>query len=110
MLQEEVHEGGLEDKVHGTFIQHYGENDIEKKWVDIQGVEKKMMRLMKKMDKLFQFLIHEHRKIRTKSNVSLGESSGSAVERKKNTLIDVILSLQQEEAEGRIWEKFYLKI
>ena len=79
-------------------------------WVDIQGVQKRMMRLMKKMDKFFQFLIDEHRKIRTKSNVSLGESSGSAKERKKKTLIDVMLSLQRNEAEGRIWAKFYLKI
>lgn len=53
-------------------------------WVDFQGIEKRMMRLMKKMDKFFQGLIDEHRQ--------------AFDDRKKpSTLIDVMLSKQKTE-------------
>ncbi|GFY95971.1 cytochrome P450, family 81, subfamily K, polypeptide 1 [Actinidia rufa] len=66
-------------------------------WLDIQGVAKRMVKLRKKMNEFFQFLIDEHRKTnRNESNLSQDEPSGSNKERKK-TLIDVLLSLQETE-------------
>ncbi|KAL6216649.1 hypothetical protein ACLB2K_009870 [Fragaria x ananassa] len=57
--------------------------------VDFQGVEKRMKELMKKMDGFFQSLIDEQRKMR---------SDGACVEGKP-TLIDIMLSLQQQDPE-----------
>ncbi|XP_062022488.1 cytochrome P450 81Q32-like [Rosa rugosa] len=57
--------------------------------VDFQGVEKRMMELMKKMDRFFQNLIDEHRRVR---------SDGVCIE-SKPTLIDIMLSLQQTDPE-----------
>ncbi|KAA8528486.1 hypothetical protein F0562_035841 [Nyssa sinensis] len=66
------------------------------RWVDIQGVEKRMVRLMKKMDKFFQFLVDDCRRRRSVSTLSSDLSSESNKEGKK-TLIDVMLSLQDKE-------------
>lgn len=51
-------------------------------WVDFQGIEKRMMRLMKKIDKFFQDLIDEHRR----------DYDG---DKNPTTLIDVMLSMQK---------------
>ncbi|KAL6216647.1 hypothetical protein ACLB2K_009868 [Fragaria x ananassa] len=53
--------------------------------VDFQGVEKRMMELMKKMDGFYQSLIDEQRRMRSDGACSEG----------KPTLIDIMLSLQQ---------------
>ncbi|OMO70599.1 Cytochrome P450 [Corchorus olitorius] len=58
-------------------------------WVDFLGVEKRMKRIMKKLDRFLQSLLEEHRKT--------GEDSISRG--RKPTLIDVILSLHQTEPE-----------
>lgn len=55
--------------------------------VDFQGVEKRMMELMKKMDRFFQSLIDKHRRMR---------SDRVGIEGKP-TLIDIMLSLQQQD-------------
>lgn len=69
-------------------------------WVDYQGVEKKMMRLMKKMDRFLQDLIEEHRKARSDSSSSSSENLSDAYKQKKDTtLIDVMLSLKETEPE-----------
>lgn len=69
-------------------------------WVDYQGVEKKMMRLMKKMDRFLQDLIEEHRKARSDSSSSSSENLSDACKQKKDTtLIDVMLSLKETEPE-----------
>ncbi|KAF2324317.1 hypothetical protein GH714_012346 [Hevea brasiliensis] len=67
-------------------------------WVDYQGVEKRMLRLKKKMDKFLQALIEEHRKARSDSYSS--ENLSDASKQKRNmTLIDVMLSLKETEPE-----------
>ncbi|XP_062023554.1 cytochrome P450 81Q32-like [Rosa rugosa] len=57
--------------------------------VDFQGVEKRMMELMKKMDGFFQSLIDEQRRM---------GSDGLCIEGKP-TLINIMLSLQQQDPE-----------
>lgn len=68
------------------------------KWVDVQGVEKRMIRLNEKMDKFTQFLVDEPRRMRKKASLQLDESRSSKQERKM-TLIDIMLSLQEKEPE-----------
>ncbi|KAJ8640704.1 hypothetical protein MRB53_017398 [Persea americana] len=61
------------------------------RWVGFKGVEKRMIQLMKRRSVMLQGLVDEHRE---KGSVfSAGE------ERKKKTLIDVLLSLQETEPE-----------
>ncbi|EOY15810.1 Cytochrome P450, putative [Theobroma cacao] len=67
-------------------------------WVDFLGVEKRMKRIMKKLDKFLQSLLEEHRRMREDSTESLDASDASKRGRKA-TLIDVMLSLQQTEPE-----------
>lgn len=62
-------------------------------WVDFGGVEKKMVKLMKKMDSFLQKLLDEHC---TRRNVMSEEEKER---RKSMTLIDVMLDLQQTEPE-----------
>nr|POE89359.1 cytochrome p450 81e8 [Quercus suber] len=62
-------------------------------WVDFQGLEKRMMILKKKMDRFFQNLVDEHKRMRASA------SSQSVNEVTKMTLIDVMLSLQEIEPE-----------
>ena len=50
--------------------------------MDFQGVEKKMIKLMKKMDSFFQKLVDKHR--------NMGNDN-----QRKMTFIDLILSLQE---------------
>ncbi|XP_039050269.1 cytochrome P450 81Q32-like [Hibiscus syriacus] len=64
-------------------------------WVDFQGLERKMKKCFKKLDKFLQSLVEEHRLMRKDS---LG-SSGASNRGTKTTLIDVMLSLQQTEPE-----------
>ncbi|KAJ9166294.1 hypothetical protein P3X46_021069 [Hevea brasiliensis] len=77
-------------EIHGTM----NLNDLLPvlQWVDFQGVERRMKRLMKKMDTFLQYLVDEHRKMRSES--SLG-SSGD----RKMSLIDVLISLQKKQPE-----------
>lgn len=60
------------------------------RWVGFKGVEKRMERLVEKRDLLLQGLIEEHRNRKKERN---GE------EERKKTMIDVLLSLQETEAE-----------
>ncbi|KAJ0085576.1 hypothetical protein Patl1_08873 [Pistacia atlantica] len=71
------------------------------KWVDFQGVEKRMIRLMGKLNKFAQFLVDEHRRKRKDTSPHLeGSSVGSiSQDERKMTLIDVMLSLQDKEPE-----------
>lgn len=63
-------------------------------WVDFQGVEKRMVKLMRKQDKFFQRLLDEHQTKRTESSIPSYEPSASNKER-KTTLIDLMLWLQK---------------
>ncbi|KAE8682784.1 putative WPP domain protein 2 [Hibiscus syriacus] len=68
-------------------------------WVDFQGVERRMKGAMKKLDKLLQSLLEEHRKMREDStDQPLGSSDGSN-KGTKTYLIVIMLSLQQTEPE-----------
>ncbi|KAF2309747.1 hypothetical protein GH714_004920 [Hevea brasiliensis] len=67
-------------------------------WVDFQGVEKRMVKLMKKQDKFFQHLLDEHR-TRTDSSIDLDKLDASNKEQKKQTLIDLLLSMQKTDAD-----------
>lgn len=71
------------------------------KWVDFQGVEKRMIRLMEKLDKFTQFLVDEHRRKKRKdTSLNLeGSYIGSSKDERKLTLIDVMLRLQEKEPE-----------
>lgn len=63
-------------------------------WVDFQGLEKRMMNLMKKMDRFFQNLVDEHKRMKC-----VGASGESSNIHRKMTLVDVMLSLQETEPE-----------
>ncbi|XP_037493864.1 cytochrome P450 81Q32-like [Jatropha curcas] len=67
-------------------------------WVDYQGVEKRMQKLMKKMDSFLQQLIEEHMKTRGDSSPPVNLSAASN-QKKHTTLIDVMLSLKETEPE-----------
>ncbi|KDP41667.1 hypothetical protein JCGZ_16074 [Jatropha curcas] len=67
-------------------------------WVDYQGVEKRMQKLMKKMDNFLQQLIDEHMKTRGDSFPPVNLSAASN-QKKHTTLIDVMLSLKETEPE-----------
>ncbi|PON48889.1 Cytochrome P [Parasponia andersonii] len=82
------------------------------RWVDFGGVEKRMMRLMNKMDKFFQNLVDGHRSAtnNTSTRTSGGSeendstSGGGSEEndnkgRKTFTLIDSMLALQTTDPE-----------
>lgn len=77
-------------EIHGTM----NLNDLFPvlQWVDFQGVERRMKRLMKKMDTFLQYLVDEHKKMRNEA--SLVSSGG-----RKMTLIDVMISLQETQPE-----------
>lgn len=76
-------------------IANFGDYLPALQWFDFTGVKKKMKRLMKKMDKFLQFLIDEHR--RSELTQPPAVESGLKEERRKKTLIDVMLSLQETE-------------
>lgn len=57
------------------------------KWIGVNKLEDKVKLLKEKRDKFMQDLIEEHKNSRT----------GSSVEQKNNTMIDVLLSLQDSE-------------
>ncbi|PON84715.1 Cytochrome P [Trema orientale] len=83
------------------------------RWVDFGGVEKRMMRLMNKMDKFFQDLVDGHRSGTSTTSTSTsggseenGSTSGGGSEendnnmgRKTLTLIDSMLALQTTDPE-----------
>ncbi|RDX77553.1 Isoflavone 2'-hydroxylase, partial [Mucuna pruriens] len=58
------------------------------RWIDFQGIEKRMVSVMKKMDRFLQKLVDEHR-----------ENMSAVNEPRNVTLIDVMLDLQQKEPE-----------
>ncbi|KAK7312163.1 hypothetical protein VNO77_35824 [Canavalia gladiata] len=60
-------------------------------WIDFQGIEKKMVKVRRKMDRFFQNVIDEHRK--------RSSSAGAGNAQRNMTLIDVMLDLQQKEPE-----------
>ncbi|KAF2309748.1 hypothetical protein GH714_004922 [Hevea brasiliensis] len=60
-------------------------------WIDFQGVEKRMLRLMKKSDEFAQGLIDEHRN---------NKESCSQEQGRTKTMIDNMLSLQESEPEN----------
>ncbi|KAL3514412.1 hypothetical protein ACH5RR_027129 [Cinchona calisaya] len=66
-------------------------------WIDIKGLKKSMVTVMKKMDRLLQNLINEHQKIRSGS-APLSDASNRKKESKR-ALIDVLISLQDTEPE-----------
>ncbi|OMO70600.1 Cytochrome P450 [Corchorus olitorius] len=77
------------------FVEIHGSTNLNDflpmlQWVDFLGVEKRMKRIMKKLDKFLQSLLEELRRIGEDSNIIRG---------RKPTLIDVILSLHQTEPE-----------
>ncbi|TKY67833.1 Isoflavone 2'-hydroxylase [Spatholobus suberectus] len=93
------HAVALEGKEFQILMKEYVEllgsgnlNDIFPvlQWFDFHGIEKKMVKLMKKMDSFLQMLLDEHCRNR---RVSGGEK------RRSMTLIDVMLDLQQTEPE-----------
>lgn len=67
-------------------------------WVDIQGVQKRMVNFMKKLDSYFQDLVDEHKKFRTEL-IQISDASTGSKEVNGKTLIDVMLSLQETEPE-----------
>ncbi|MED6179930.1 hypothetical protein PIB30_005388 [Stylosanthes scabra] len=64
------------------------------KWIDFQGVEKKMVEVMKRADSFFQKLIDEHRR-----NYESVSNESKMDKNMKLNLIDVMLELQQKEPE-----------
>ncbi|MCL7043037.1 hypothetical protein MKW94_016422 [Papaver nudicaule] len=72
-----------------------GDYFIILKWIGFyNGVEKKMVRLKERGDEFMQGLIEQRRRILSKST-----DTDKVVNREKMTMIDVLLSLQQEEPE-----------
>ncbi|XP_057975354.1 cytochrome P450 81Q32-like [Malania oleifera] len=70
------------------------------RWFDFKGVEKGMKRAMKKMDAFFVSLIEEQRRVRSKSGASSNDdAAGGHGMKKKRTLIDEMLQLQEVEPE-----------
>ncbi|XP_058081045.1 cytochrome P450 81Q32-like [Magnolia sinica] len=69
------------------------------RWMDLRGVEKKMVTLRRRSDEFFQFLIDEHRRIKTKVDLSSSMEVEVEVEKKEKSFIDVLLSLQETEPE-----------
>ncbi|GFY95975.1 cytochrome P450, family 81, subfamily F, polypeptide 3 [Actinidia rufa] len=68
---------------------NYGDFVPFLKWVGVNGLEKRLQELQKKRDKFLQDLIEKHRR---------GRSDSCSEERRK-TMIDVLLSLQENEPE-----------
>ncbi|KAJ8762448.1 hypothetical protein K2173_007887 [Erythroxylum novogranatense] len=67
-------------------------------WVDFQGIERRMIRVMKKVDAFVQHLVNEQRKKRAES--SLGVSGLNSIDRESGTtLVDAMLSLQETQPE-----------
>eukprot|EP00268_Persea_americana_P039250 TRINITY_DN3886_c0_g1_i1.p1 TRINITY_DN3886_c0_g1~~TRINITY_DN3886_c0_g1_i1.p1 ORF type:complete len:512 (-),score=74.31 TRINITY_DN3886_c0_g1_i1:412-1947(-) len=63
------------------------------RWIGFKGVEKRMIGLVKKRSVILQGMIDEHRKKKMNGTFENGE------EKKKTTLIDILLSLQETEPE-----------
>ncbi|XP_058081574.1 cytochrome P450 81Q32-like [Magnolia sinica] len=66
-------------------------------WMDLGGVEKRMVRLARERDEFLLALIDEHRRRRNKDDFSSEEGEGKGM---KRTLVDVMLSLQETEPQG----------
>ncbi|XP_058080870.1 cytochrome P450 81Q32-like [Magnolia sinica] len=69
----------------GDFIPFLG-------WMDLGGVEKRMVRVARERDEFLLALINEHRRRRNKDDFSCEQGEGKKT---KKTLIDVMLSLQE---------------
>ncbi|KAI4316652.1 hypothetical protein L6164_024611 [Bauhinia variegata] len=63
-------------------------------WVDFGGVEKRMMKLMNKMNRFLQNLLDEH-----KRNWSMSLNGSNIHSQRKMTLIEVMLQLQETDPE-----------
>ncbi|XP_058080523.1 cytochrome P450 81Q32-like [Magnolia sinica] len=63
-------------------------------WMDLGGVEKRMVKLARERDEFLLALIDEHRRRRNKDGFSCEEGEEKKM---KKTLIDVLLSLQETE-------------
>ncbi|GMI91112.1 cytochrome P450, family 81, subfamily D, polypeptide 5 [Hibiscus trionum] len=61
------------------------------RWVDFQGLERKMKKFSNKLDKFLQSLLQEHKRMREQ------DSTDSVNKGTKTTLINVMLTLQQTE-------------
>ncbi|EXB53789.1 Isoflavone 2'-hydroxylase [Morus notabilis] len=64
-------------------------------WIDFQGVEKRMIKCMKKMDSFFQSLVDEHKKI-----ITARAETGANDDERNVTFIELILSLQKPNPEA----------
>ncbi|KAJ7958215.1 putative Cytochrome P450 [Quillaja saponaria] len=97
-LQRKSSKGRAKTKISGACFQYHFENDRREKvlregllkWVDFQGLEKRMVKFKDKMDRIFQNLLDEHRRTRI-----MNSSSKDGM----MTLIDVMLSQQETEPE-----------
>ncbi|XP_058080303.1 cytochrome P450 81Q32-like [Magnolia sinica] len=68
-------------------------------WMDFEGVEKRMVRVVRRRDELMQTLIDERRRRKKKVDFSPSMGVEVEVEKKEKTFIDVLLSLQETEPE-----------
>ena len=67
------------------------------RWLGVKGKEKELRELQKKRDRFMQSLIEEHRTRMAKESYSSSSCSSSG--EKKKTLIEVLLFLQEKEAQ-----------
>ncbi|XP_058081614.1 cytochrome P450 81Q32-like [Magnolia sinica] len=66
-------------------------------WMDFGGVEKRMMRLVRRRDEFLQTLIDEHRRRKKKVDFSSSMEVEVQIEKNNKTFIDVLFSLQETE-------------
>ncbi|KAM7511138.1 hypothetical protein LguiB_010013 [Lonicera macranthoides] len=64
------------------------------RWLDLQGMERRMVELMEKMDKFLQEIIDEYRQ-----NLCVGKEIGGSEEARSLTMVDNLLLLQKTEPE-----------
>ncbi|KAM7507805.1 hypothetical protein LguiA_018258 [Lonicera macranthoides] len=64
------------------------------RWLDLQGMERRMMELREKMDKFLQEIVDEHRR-----NLCVGKEFGGSEEARSLTMVDNLLLLQKTEPE-----------
>ncbi|XP_010271541.1 PREDICTED: isoflavone 3'-hydroxylase-like [Nelumbo nucifera] len=75
---------------------HIGDYLPALSWIGLNGLKKRMMRLQQKRDEFIQELIEEHRRMKTDDSSSSNSASDSG---ERQTMIDVLLSLQKAEPE-----------
>ncbi|KAJ8763284.1 hypothetical protein K2173_026185 [Erythroxylum novogranatense] len=83
-------------QLHGTA--HLSDFFPFLQWIDFQGIERRMIKVMKKVDAFVQHLVNEKREKRTES--SLGVSGLNSIDGESGTtLIDAMLLLQETQPE-----------